>query len=123
MFVIAEDEFLERGRRELARSTAVFEPLPSDADRRIHAYKQKEWSPHQRVYILVIPYVGRDPTFPPSQRDKVKQGVDVWEGLLYSIHSRVCRRHRYIRRRLFDCRRRSSPGQVYTFEVVLFNEV
>jgi hypothetical protein len=107
--VVAEDEFLERGRRQAVGGAAVGEALPADADGSIDADEEEEWTAQKSIDDGVVPDVGRDPALAPAQRDKVDEGVYAGEGVLGAGIVGI---------RIFG----DGAGQVQACEAVLFNE-
>ena len=82
MGIVAQDELFEGGRCELVDSTTVLEALPPHADRCVDADEQEERPSKQCVNHLIIPDVGRHPSFSPSQRHEFEQSIDVDEGVI-----------------------------------------
>lgn len=71
MVIVSQHEVFERRRGELAHGAAVLETLPSYTDGGIDADEEEERPSQQCINDLVVPYICRDPSLPPSQRDKV----------------------------------------------------
>ena len=72
MRIIPQHKFFQRRRREIRLRTPVFEALPAYANRCVDADHEEEGAFDEGVDDLIVPEIGCNPAFAPSEGYEVE---------------------------------------------------